>query len=322
MIVGIVGGGQLGRMLALAGIPLGLSFRFLDSSCEAVTGLGECFTDLEAFARGCEAVTYEFENVPLESVRWLEERLPVWPSSRALEVSQDRLREKEFLASLGIPTAPYNTGVFPGIAKTRRLGYDGKGQRRVTSADQVTSEEIVEEIIPFQRELALLAVRSGKEFRAYPLIETTHREGILVKARAPASGSAPDYARRLMEKLDYVGVLALEMFDVGGRLLANEMAPRVHNSGHWTIEGAFTSQFENHLRAGLGWPLGDTSVRGSGAICYNLIGQLPSPSELPGFAHYHAYGKSVRPGRKVGHVTVLDGATIPSLEVAYARQAS
>jgi 5-(carboxyamino)imidazole ribonucleotide synthase len=123
-----------------------------------------------------------------------------------------------------------------------------------------------------------------------------------------------------MEELDYVGVLALELFDLGGRMLANEMAPRVHNSGHWTIEGACTSQYENHLRAGLGWPLGSTQARGS-SVCYNLIGELPGPERFPG-AHYHAYGKSVRPGRKVGHVTVLDGATIPSLEVAHARSAS
>ncbi len=305
MIVGILGGGQLGRMLALAGIPMGLEFRFLEKNPEAVRGLGEVFTELEPFAKGCDAVTYEWENVPVEQVQWLEERLPVWPGSRALEVSQDRLREKEFLNGLGIETAPFNTGRFPGIAKTRRMGYDGKGQRRVNAADEVGPDEIVEDILTFEREVALLAVRSRQgEIRTYPLIETTHRDGILVKAEAPVAEVAPDYAHRIMEELDYVGVMALEMFEVQGRLIANEMAPRVHNSGHWTIEGAYTSQFENHLRAGLGWPLGRTEARGH-ALSFNLIGELPDPSKFPE-GHYHAYGKAVRPGRKVGHVTMID----------------
>lgn len=320
MRIGIVGGGQLGRMLALAGIPMGLSFRFLEKNPEAVRGLGEVFEDLDRFADGCDAVTYEWENVPLEQVRWLEERLPVWPPSRALEVSQDRLREKEFFRALGIETAPFDTGRFPGIAKTRRMGYDGRGQRRVESAAEVREGEIVEEIVAFEREVALLAVRSKTgEVRTYPLIETAHRDGILVRAEAPLEGVAPDYAHRIMEELDYVGILALEMFEVGGRLIANEMAPRVHNSGHWTIEGAYTSQFENHLRAGLGWPLGRTEARGK-AICYNLIGELPPPDRFPD-GHYHAYGKTVRPGRKVGHVTTLDGVTLPELTPLEVRRA-
>lgn len=321
MKIGILGGGQLGRMLALAGIPLGLELRFLDASGEAVRGLGELTDDLEEFARGLDAVTYEFENVPVDSVRWLEERLPVWPNSRALEVSQDRLLEKQFLQRLGIPTAPFNTGFFPGLAKTRRMGYDGKGQRRVTAADQVGPDEIVEEYVPFERELSLLAVRSRDgQVKSWPLIETTQRDGILVKARAPVEGTPPDYAARVMQELDYVGVLALELFEHEGRYLANEMAPRVHNSGHWTIEGSFTSQFENHLRAGLGWPLGDTEMR-CPATCYNLIGRAASPGDFPE-AHFHWYGKSVKPGRKVGHVTALEGRVIEELEVAYARSAS
>lgn len=321
MKIGILGGGQLGRMLALAGIPLGLEFRFLDPSGEAVRGLGELTDDLQQFARGLDAVTYEFENVPVDSVRWLEERLPVWPNSRALEVSQDRLLEKQFLQRLGIPTAPFNTGVFPGLAKTRRLGYDGKGQRRVTSADQVGENEIVEEYVPFERELSLLAVRSKSgEVKSWPLIETTQRDGILVKARAPVEGVPPDYAVRVLEELDYVGVLALELFEHEGGYLANEMAPRVHNSGHWTLEGSFTSQFENHLRAGLGWPLGETEMR-CPATCYNLIGRQADPGSFPG-AHFHWYGKSVKPGRKVGHVTALEGRVIEELEVAHARSAS
>ncbi len=321
MKIGVLGGGQLGRMLALAGIPMGLEFRFLEERPEAVRGLGECCTDLEQFARGLDAVTYEFENVPLESVRWLEQRLPVWPSSRALEVSCDRQVEKDFLTSLGIPTAPYGTDIaYPALAKKRRLGYDGKGQRRIARPDELKEDELAEEIVAFGRELALLAVRSkAGEIKTYPLTETVHRDGILVKASAPAEGPVPDYARRILEKLDYVGVLALEMFEQGDRLLANEMAPRVHNSGHWTIEGALTSQFENHLRAGLGWPLGDTKARES-TVMYNLIGELPGPERFPG-AHYHAYGKAPRPGRKVGHVTLLGGGILPELEVACARSA-
>jgi 5-(carboxyamino)imidazole ribonucleotide synthase len=200
----------------------------------------------------------------------------------------------------------------PALAKTRRLGYDGKGQRLVETLEELREDEIAEEIVRFDRELSVLAVRGrGGETAFYPVVENTHRDGILRVSRAPATphlqGLAEDYAFRLLEALGYVGVLALELFDVGGRLLANELAPRVHNSGHWTIEGAVTSQFENHLRAILGLPLGPTRALGD-AVMVNLVGGLPPLPELaavPG-AHVHLYGKAPRAGRKLGHVTLVD----------------
>ncbi|WP_105317347.1 5-(carboxyamino)imidazole ribonucleotide synthase [Thermus tenuipuniceus] len=342
MRLGILGGGQLGRMLALAGYPLGLSFRFLDPSPEACAGqVGELvagdFLDEEAlrrFAEGLELVTYEFENVPVEAARFLEARLPVFPPPKALEVAQDRLAEKTFMHSLGIPTPPFRRvdglrelreGLealgFPALLKTRRGGYDGKGQALLTSSEEAERAFhalgggglILEGYVSFQRELSLLGVRSRTgEMAFYPLVENRHQGGILRLSLAPAPGVSPTlqqkaeaYARNAMEALGYVGVLALELFQVGEELLFNEMAPRVHNSGHWTLEGAETSQFENHLRALLGLPLGSTAPRGYSAMA-NLIGvkpDFPQVLALPG-AHLHWYGKEVRPGRKVGHITL------------------
>jgi len=340
--IGILGGGQLGRMLALAGYPLGLSFRFLDPSPEACAGqvgalqVGE-YGDQEAlrrFAEGLELVTYEFENVPVQAARFLAEILPVHPPPEALEVAQDRLTEKRFFASLGIPTpavhpvdgpADLRAGVerlgLPAVLKTRRGGYDGKGQVLLRSPEDLEpalaalggADLILEEFVPFDRELSVLAVRSRcGEVACYPLVENHHREGILRLSLAPAphltrelQAKAEAYAKRILEALGYAGVLAVELFQVGRELLANEMAPRVHNSGHWTIEGAEVSQFENHLRAITGLPLGSTAPRGWSAMV-NLIGQKPDFRELlalPG-AHLHWYGKRVRPGRKVGHVTL------------------
>jgi 5-(carboxyamino)imidazole ribonucleotide synthase len=342
MTVGILGGGQLGRMLALAGYPLGLRFRFLDPSPEAPAGhLGELISayydspeTLARFASGLEVITYEWENVPLEAVRFLEQRAPVYPPARALAAGQDRLEEKEFFRSLGIPTppfAPVNTREeldaarawlgLPAVLKTRRLGYDGKGQ--VVLRDGADVERawralgsvplILEGWVPFEREVSLLAARGkGGETAFYPLVENHHPGGILGLSLAPAPGLtrelqalAEGYARAVLETLEYVGVLAIEFFQAGGRLLANEMAPRVHNSGHWTIEGAETSQFENHLRAVLGLPLGSTAPVGYSAML-NLIGETPAPEavlRVPG-AHLHLYGKTARPGRKLGHLTL------------------
>jgi len=305
-------------MLGLAGLPLGLCFRFLDPSPDAparevgelVVGAYDDAAALARLAEGAAVVTYEFENIPVETA------LPLapLPPPRALELGQDRLVEKELFARLGIPTARFgslaDTGL-PALVKSRRLGYDGKGQRRLDVPGEVAGGELAEEIVAFDRELSIVAVRGRDgETRFWPVAENVHRDGILRVSRAPAVGApqaeAEELAGRLLDELDYVGALALELFDTGGRLLANEYAPRVHNTGHWTIDGAVTSQFENHLRAILGLPLGPTEVLAP-SVMLNLIGGVP-PVEgllaLPG-AHLHLYGKEPRPGRKLGHVTLV-----------------
>jgi 5-(carboxyamino)imidazole ribonucleotide synthase len=340
--IGILGGGQLGYMLALAGYPLDFHFRFLDPSPQAPVGriasrVTAEYTDFEAlekFAHGLALVTYEFENVPVEAARFLQKLVPVYPSTRALETAQDRRSEKHLLQKLGIPTTEFaavnsadeldqavsKIGV-PAVLKTCRLGYDGKGQwvlRTGKDIERVKKEIpsvplMLEKFVNFSRELSILAVRARDGATSfYPLVENHHRSGILRLSLAPAprlaetlQREAEKAARQILEALDYVGVLAIELFECDGRLLANEMAPRVHNSGHWTIEGAVTSQFENHLRAVSGLPLGVTRTLGFSAML-NLIGELPDASELLAVpdAHLHLYGKSSRPGRKVGHVTL------------------
>jgi 5-(carboxyamino)imidazole ribonucleotide synthase len=340
--VGVLGGGQLGRMLALAGYPLGQRFVFLDPGAESTAGhVGAlqvgAYDDeerLSELARKCEVVTYEFENVPVTAARFLNELVPVFPPPRALEVSQDRLDEKRFFQALGIPTPPHaavssraelDAAVramgLPLVIKTRRFGYDGKGQMVISEEGDLerawealgAASLIAEKKVSFERELSILAVRSRSgETCFYPLVENEHRGGIL-RISLPKSDAwtselqaeAERYASRVLTELDYVGVLAIELFLVEGRLLVNEMAPRVHNSGHWTIEGAETSQFENHVRAVLGLPLGSTRMIGwSGMI--NAIGKLPPRDSILGVegAHLHAYAKEAAPGRKVGHVTV------------------
>ena len=320
-LVGCIGGGQLGLMLGEAGRSLDIRMRFLDPSPEASAGwVGELLVGgyddprlLDRLAEEAEVVTYEFENVPVEAAR----RVRAVPDARALEQGQDRLVEKELFRRLGIPTARFGgleeTGL-PALVKTRRLGYDGKGQRRVEKPEPLGADELAEEIVAFERELSIVAVRAqGGETRFYPLVENRHWEGILAVSRAPAAHApqeeAEQIARRLLEELDYVGVLAVELFEAGGGLLANELAPRVHNSGHWTIEGAETSQFESHLRAILGRPLGSTDARGA-SVMVNLVGSVPPLERLraiPG-AHVHLYGKAPRPGRKLGHVTLVDAS--------------
>jgi 5-(carboxyamino)imidazole ribonucleotide synthase len=342
MMVGILGGGQLGRMLALAGLPLGLRFRVLDPGrevaaatvAEHVVGEYDDYAALADFVNGIDCVTYEFENVPVKTARWLEQRVPVFPPVVALEVGQDRISEKNFFQDLGVPgptfravddRAGFDAALVaigaPAVLKTRRFGYDGKGQRVIHSAADAESAWellggrplILERLIPYQRELSILAVRGrdGAEVY-YPLIENHHRDGTLRRSFAPAPGltaalqvQAERHAAAALKALDYVGVLAIEFFELDGQLLVNEMAPRVHNSGHWSIEGAETSQFENHLRAGLGWPLGGAGVPLPVGMV-NLLGSLPEPRDVlavPG-AHLHLYGKAPRPGRKLGHVTV------------------
>jgi len=319
--VGCIGGGQLGRMLALAGIPLGLSFRFLDPSPDGCAGeVGELVVapyddpeGLDRLAAEAAAVTYEFENVPVAAA----ERVGAIPGARSLEVGQDRLREKELFRRLGISTPRFGTlaetGV-PALVKTRRLGYDGKGQRRVADPRAAIDEgELAEELVAFDRELSIVGVRDvDGEMRFWPVGENIHRNGVLRVTRAPADDApqadAEAICAAVMEELGHVGVLDVELFDVGGRLLANELAPRVHNTGHWTIDGAETSQFENHLRAILGLPLGPTTDARGRCMMVNLIGKVPPPDTLlalPG-AHVHLYGKEPRAGRKVGHVTLVD----------------
>ena len=341
-LVTVLGGGQLGRMLGLAGIPLGLRFRFLDPVAGApAAAVGELVvgdladeTALAAAARDATVVTYEWEGVPAAAARFLATEFPVRPGARSLEVSQDRLTEKETFRRLGIDTPAFaavddRAGLsaavaeigLPAVLKTRRGGYDGKGQRVLQTdadlddawADLGGAPLILESLVPFDRELSVLAVRGLDGVVAcWPLVENRHEGGILRMSRAPAPDLAPSLQRageelagRVLSDLDHFGVLAVELFEVGGRLLANEIAPRVHNSGHWTIEGAGTSQFENHLRAILGLPLGSTAARGPTAML-NCIGELPDRAAVlavPG-THFHDYGKAPRPGRKLGHVTV------------------
>jgi 5-(carboxyamino)imidazole ribonucleotide synthase len=326
VIVGVIGGGQLGRMLALAGIPLGLSFRFLDPAADApARDVGELLVGayddpelLDRLAEGAAVVTYEFENVPVEAAR----RVGAVPGAEALDAAQDRLTEKLLFRRLGIPTVRINDEVetFPALLKTRRLGYDGKGQRLVEARPGTVPGHVLEERVDFDRELSLIAVRGQLgETRFYPLVENVHKDGILRSSRAPAANAnqfdAEAYATKILDELEYVGVLALELFDVGGKLLANEIAPRVHNTGHWTIEGSETSQFENHLRAILGQPLGSTESRP--AVLVNLIGAVPKAFdvlEIP-HAHLHLYGKEPRPGRKLGHVTLVNPSSASEREL-------
>jgi 5-(carboxyamino)imidazole ribonucleotide synthase len=343
--VGILGGGQLARMLALSGAPLGLRFLVMDTAADACAGqfvpmvVGDYRDEaaLAEFASRIDVATFDFENVPAESAQWLSERVPVFPNPRALAVAQDRLTEKTLFRGLGIPVPDFadirtradldDAGArigLPCILKTRRLGYDGKGQFRIRSSTDIeaawhslgaqaqTVGLILEAFVPFDRELSVVAVRARDgELRAWPLTENWHVDGVLSASLAPArieaslTGTALGYAKQLADALDYVGVFALELFNHDGELLANELAPRVHNSGHWTIEGSETSQFENHLRAVLGLPLGDTRMLGH-ACMLNWVGELPDPAPVlrePG-GHWHDYGKSPRAGRKVGHATL------------------
>jgi 5-(carboxyamino)imidazole ribonucleotide synthase len=340
MKIGIIGAGQLGRMLALAGYPLGLRFVFLDRSDDApgaqvgriLTGAFDDPRRLRELAREVDVVTFDVENVPVAAVRAIARRKPFLPPVEALGVSQDRLTEKALFRRLRIPTPEHRAvdsladlrravarvGV-PGVLKTRRLGYDGRGQVLVHAASDVESAYatlaevplIYEGFVRFSREVSCIGVRSTRgETRYYPLAANVHESGILRHSTAPYRNGALEreartYVRRILRHFDYAGVLTIEFFVRRGRLIANEMAPRVHNSGHWTIEGAETSQFENHIRAILGLPLGGTRAIGHSAMV-NFIGSMPEPAtilRIPG-VHYHSYGKEARPLRKLGHCTV------------------
>jgi 5-(carboxyamino)imidazole ribonucleotide synthase len=342
MSVGIVGAGQLGRMMALAGYPLGLEFLFLDKDRRTPGGQvapileGE-LTDrklLGELSTRCAVLTFDWENIPVEALQDLPGEARIAPPLRALAAAQDRLSEKRTFELLGIPTTRYapvdsratleaavkSIGL-PGVLKTRRMGYDGKGQfvlRKPADLDAAwaalgSAPLLYENLVPFDREVSIIAVRGlDGAIAFYPLNLNVHREGILRLTRAPYGNAAlarqaQRAARRLLEHFKYVGVLTIEFFVAGGKLIANEMAPRVHNSGHWTIEGSDTSQFENHVRAIAGMPLGSTRARGHSAMI-NLIGELPERDALLDEAglHWHDYGKSARPGRKLGHITLVE----------------
>lgn len=339
MKVGVIGGGQLGQMLAQAGTSLGMQFCFLDPAVDAcAAALGEhicaAYDDkqaLQQLASKVDVVTFEFESVPAETVAFLSEFVPVYPNAEALRIARDRWFEKSLFKALDIPTPAFaniesqydleeavkQIGL-PAVLKTRTLGYDGKGQKVLKQPQDVTHAYaelgsvpcILEGFVNFSGEVSLIAVRAqDKQIRCYPLVHNQHQQGILHLSIASQQHSlqelAESYAGKVLEKLDYVGVLAFEFFEVEDGLTANEIAPRVHNSGHWTIEGSVASQFENHLRAITGLPLGSTQKRGESAML-NFIGSIPLKEQLLAIenCHLHDYSKAFKAGRKVGHATI------------------
>lgn len=340
MKIGVIGGGQLGRMMALAGAPLGLRFVFLDPSPEACAGdFGELIIGhyddpkaIEQLINKVDLVTFEFESVPPATVEQIAKKLPVYPSAQSLSIARERWAEKTLFSDLNIPTAPVykvenqsdlvmaaqEIGL-PAIIKTRTLGYDGKGQKFLKTESDIENAFaelgsvplIYEGFVDFDTEVSCIAVRGTEgKTRIYPLVENEHRLGILHQS-TPLSGHplqqlAEDYASKVMEHMDYVGVLTFEFFVYGDQLIANEMAPRVHNSGHWTIEGSICSQFENHVRAISGLPLGDTSALGH-SVMFNLIGcdiNQKAFLQIEGCC-VHDYRKAPKPGRKIGHLTCI-----------------
>jgi len=357
--VGILGGGQLARMMALAGIPLGLQFRFLDPATDACAAhLGELiqagFDDAKAVVAlglSVDVATYDFENVPAESASALLQHCPMHPGVLALQQCQDRLTEKSLLQYLDIPVPSFIAVAsrpdllaaaeqlgFPCVLKTRRFGYDGKGQAILRQPEDLErawqklggQELILEAFVPFDAECSLVSVRNaGGEVRCWPLTRNVHADGVLmlshpVNNSGNNSGSmtaalqqqAEAVAQKLLEHFDYTGVMTVEFFVQHGQLLVNEIAPRVHNSGHWTIDGATTSQFENHLRAICELPLGSTAQI-QPSLMFNWIGQLPERHQLLAIRglHWHDYGKQARPGRKLGHAT-LTAASEQELQIA------
>jgi 5-(carboxyamino)imidazole ribonucleotide synthase len=341
--IGVLGAGQLGRMLALAGLPLEMKFQFFDTSGSPSVGLEPTYIEtdsptqseaLRKFMTDCDVITYEFEHLPIELTQYIEQKHTLYPPSKSIEICQDRAKEKKLFDQLRIPTTKYRIvnseseleaateelGL-PLVCKTTTEGYDGKGQFVLREAGDVSKAWseiggralIAEEFINFSRELSIIAVRSASgELKVYPLAENQHNDGILRYSTAPApmvaehiASQASLYIKELLEELNHVGVLTLELFETESGLIANEMAPRVHNSGHWSMLGAKSSQFENHVRAIANLPLGDTEA--SEPCCMiNLIGHkgdIESVLRLP-YAQVHLYGKEERPGRKLGHINV------------------
>lgn len=339
-VIGIIGGGQLARMLALAGIPLGFKFVFLDTYAECpASALGKLivgqYDDLEKLhqlADQADVLSFDFENVPATAINSIAQKVPFHPSPAALATAQDRLSEKTLFRALGIATPEFHNlektadlasakeFTYPAILKTRRLGYDGKGQVRIRDFSELNEawnelgrvDCLLEGFVDFDLEVSQVATRDQHgNIAFYPLTHNRHENGILVESIAPYSNAilqekAQDCTRKVLKHFDYVGTLAIEYFVAGDNLIVNEMAPRVHNSGHWTIEGAVTSQFENHIRAITGLPLGAADAVGQVRM-QNCIGEMPARSKslTDKNAHYHDYGKSARPGRKVGHITYV-----------------
>lgn len=341
MKVGIIGAGQLGRMMALAGYPLGLRCTLLDpsdSACGAdvapcIRGAYDDAAALRALAAQADVITFDVENVPVSAVEPIAKLKPFYPQISVLGASQDRFTEKSLFNKLRIPTPRFaavdsldelrravaDIGL-PGILKTRRLGYDGRGQYRLKRAADIEAAWdalqgvplIYEAFVPFSNEVSLIGVRSSRgEVAMYPLSANSHEHGILHHSVAPFKNAtlqqqAERHLKRVLKHFDYVGVLTIEFFVLKGQLIANEMAPRVHNSGHWTIEGAVTSQFENHLRAICGLPLGSTAPLGHAAMV-NFIGTMPERAAAlkQTGVHLHHYGKEPRAARKLGHATVI-----------------
>jgi len=340
--IGVLGAGQLGRMMAIAGYPLGHKFGFYGFSKDEPSALlGHMFehsdetASIEALLQFADVITYESENTDIELVRQIAQTTPVYPAEKSLFVSQHRGREKAMFQRLGIACAPFQivdslqalqTAVseigLPAVLKTTTEGYDGKGQFVIRQADQVSQawaaiggrELILEGFVSFKRELSMVAVRNqANEQVFYPLVQNVHDAGILRYTLAPAQVSqalqqqAEQFMQRLLEALDHVGVLTLELFETEDGLVANEMAPRVHNSGHWTIEGAYTDQFENHIRAITGLPLGSPQPRQPFAAMINIIGQTGPVEKVLQHpkAFLHLYDKAERPGRKLGHINLI-----------------
>lgn len=339
MRIGILGGGQLGRMLALAGYPLGLEFSFYEPNHECcVENLGTIFhasyqdeSKLKAFAQNVDIITYESENIPYTAVQFLSQYKPVYPDVNIIKHCQNRLLEKNLFNELNVPTVNFfaisnlnnlkNAAEklgFPFLLKTCTQGYDGKGQIKINNfaeCDNLNLDHglhyIAEEYIQFDREVSLIAVKNKTQTVFYDICENMHENGILKetvnKPDDAAFALAQTYVNRILDKFAYIGTFTMEFFQSGKNLIANEMAPRVHNSGHWTIEGAVINQFENHLRAILNWPLGSTQSIGQIKML-NMIGEIPNKVELlqQTNLHLHDYGKQAKPGRKLGHITIIN----------------
>lgn len=352
MKVGVLGAGQLARMLALSAHPLGIELICMDptpapcaaSVTKTITADYQDQKALSKFVQGLDVVTVENENIPTETAQFIQQHCCFYPSLQALQVSQDRLLEKNLFNELGIATPPYRAIhslqdlknavaeiSLPAVLKTRRFGYDGKGQFLIKTAIQVEEawktiggeNLILEQFIAFDREVSIISVRNVQgQILHYPLVENQHNQGILRVSKAPYHDNllqkkAKTYAEAILNKFNYVGVLAIEFFHQGENLIANEMAPRVHNTGHWTIEGAVTSQFENHLRAICNFPLGDTRNRGY-SMMLNCISTLPKLIDILAIkgAHFHTYEKQARKNRKLGHIT-LNHEDLSELEQSY-----
>lgn len=353
MKIGILGAGQLARMLSLAAFPLGLeTISLVADPTQEKNGVTPVFPlswnnsqAIEKFATQVNVVTYETENIPLEIAQSIQTYCPIFPDTTILATTQDRLFEKNFLHSLAIPTADFcainsleellsaakKIGL-PAVLKTRRHGYDGKGQKIIREYSDLpaawkalnSDALILEKFIIFDAEVSIIVVKNFHgEIRFYPLSHNTHRDGILRLSQAPYKNAAlqkkaEKIAEKIASEVNYIGVLAIEFFQVGEKLLVNELAPRVHNSGHWTIEGAATSQFENHLRAILDLPLGATTATGFSAMI-NLIGHMPKREDILAieYAHFHSYDKQPRAKRKLGHITLnCDNKTIFDQQLA------